>query len=193
MGVHPLDAEGRPIPDASWPPGRQAPGRLERLRRFLNTRNRESGADHLGEPVRATRWLVGDGWETAPDAAELAALRLFRDELHAAVRARRAGQQWPAATADVRLAVGGDDAGARLVGTGEGVDRIIGDLLGIAVEADLVGTLGRLRVCANEHCQWSYYDRSKNGRGQWCAMAACGQRQKMRRYRARQRAAARIG
>ena len=53
------------IPDASWPPGREAPRRLERARRFLNTTNRENGADHLGEPIRAARWLAGEGWDGA--------------------------------------------------------------------------------------------------------------------------------
>ena len=56
------------IPDASWPPGRAAPGRLERARRFVNTVNRENGADHLGEPLRAAQWLAGDGWALEPSA-----------------------------------------------------------------------------------------------------------------------------
>ena len=192
MGEHPRDPEGRIIPDGSWPPTRRAPGRLERLRRFLNTINRENGADHLSEPARAARWLAGDGWPLVPDEADLVILRRFRDELHAALHDRAAGRppRWPAATAEVPVAVcSGDDGGLQLVGGGVGIDRVVGELLAIAVEAELTGTLRRLRVCANEHCAWSFYDHSKNVQGQWCTMAACRQRQKMRPYRARQRSA----
>ena len=89
------------------------------------------------------------------------------------------------ASATLGVDVTGD--GPVLVGRGSSADRVIGDLLAIVVEARADGSFGRLRVCANEHCQWSYYDRSKNGAGTWCSMDACGQRQKMRRYRARQR------
>lgn len=179
------------IPDASWPSGRTAPGRLERVRRFLNTVNRESGADHLGEPVRAARWLAGDRWLLEPSIDELAELRRFRDELHAGIAMRHVnGATWPAAAAQVRLGVTIDANGPALVGTGERVELIVAELVGILVEAELAGTLRRLRTCTNHHCQWSFYDRSKNAGGRWCAMAACGQRQKMRRYRARQRAGA---
>lgn len=179
------------IPDASWPPGRAAPGRLERVRRFVNTFNRESGADHLGEPRRAAQWLAGDGWALQPSADELVELRQFRADLHGAIAQRpRGGSTWPAAVAGVRLGVTADADGVALVGTGERVGLMVSELVGIVVEAELAGTLARLRTCTNEHCQWSYYDRSKNAGGQWCAMSACGQRQKMRRYRARQRAGA---
>jgi predicted RNA-binding Zn ribbon-like protein len=192
MGEHPRDPEGRVIPDGSWPPTRRAPDRLERLRRFLNTVHRENGADHLSEPVRAARWLAGDGWSLVPDESDLVTLRGFRDELHSALRDRGGGRvpRWPAATTGAPLAVrSGDGGDLQLVGGGAGVDRVVGELLAVLVEAALMGTLRRLRVCANEHCAWTFYDHSKNVQGQWCTMAACGQRQKMRRYRARQRSA----
>jgi hypothetical protein len=187
MSGHPVDPEGRMIPDASWPPGRTAPGRYERARRFLNTTNRENGADHLGEPVRAARWLAAEGWAVRPSWAELIELRRFRDELYELVRQRWAAP-WPTEVDSVRLGLqrGGD--GVVLTGTGEGVERIVGDVLAIVLEARLNGTLMRLRVC--DHCHWSYYDRSRNAGGHWCSMGTCGQREKMRRYRARRRAAA---
>lgn len=189
MIEHPVDAEGRLIPDASWPPGREAPGRLEHVRRFLNTTNRESGADHLGEPVRAARWLAGEGWQARPDDAALTALRQFRDELHGTIDQlpEPPVSTWPAAVRTAALALDLAEAGPRLVGAGSGTDRVVNDLLAIVVEAQANGSLARLRVCANEHCRWSFFDRSKSRTGQWCSMLACGQRQKMRRYRARKR------
>ena len=119
MSGQPVDAEGRMIPDASWPPGRGAPGRLELARRFLNTTNRENGADHLGEPIRAARWLAGEGWAAHPSAAELLELRRFRDELYELVR-QRWEAAWPSAVDRVRLGVRRDADDVRLVGAEAG-------------------------------------------------------------------------
>jgi hypothetical protein len=44
---HPRDEFGRVLPDASWPPDRQAPGDIEFLRRFCNSINRENGAERF--------------------------------------------------------------------------------------------------------------------------------------------------
>ena len=177
------------IPDASWPPERVAPGRFERARRFLNTTNRENGADHLGEPVRAACWLAGEGWAVRPSADELVELRRFRDELYDLVRQRWAAP-WPSVVDSVRLGVKRESDDVHLVGTGDGVACIVGDVLSSVLEARLDGTLTRLRVC--DHCHWSYYDHSRNAGGHWCSMGTCGQREKMRRYRARRRAATQV-
>jgi len=190
MSIHPLDEEGRVIPDASWPPGRGAPGRLEHVRRFLNTTNRESGADHLAEPGRAGRWLAAEGWTISVQWSEVAELCRFRTQLHAVIAAgfEEPRRVWPAAFTDAALALDSEDGTLHLVGAGHGAERVVNDLVAIVVHADADGTLGRLAVCANDHCGWSFYDRSKNRTGQWCSMTACGQRQKMRRYRSRHRA-----
>lgn len=47
----------------------------------------------------------------------------------------------------------------------------------------------RIKVCANHDCQWSFYDESKNRSRRWCGAASCGTADKVRRFRARQRAA----
>jgi predicted RNA-binding Zn ribbon-like protein len=42
----------------------------------------------------------------------------------------------------------------------------------------------RLKRCASpDSCGWLFYDDSKGGQRRWCAMAACGTVEKMRRYR----------
>jgi predicted RNA-binding Zn ribbon-like protein len=43
----------------------------------------------------------------------------------------------------------------------------------------------RLRVCAGAGCGWFFFDRSKGGRRRWCNMDVCGNRVKVRAYRAR--------
>jgi predicted RNA-binding Zn ribbon-like protein len=47
----------------------------------------------------------------------------------------------------------------------------------------------RIKTCANHECQWSFYDASKNRSRRWCGSATCGTADKVRRFRARQRAA----
>ena len=123
------------------------------------------------------------------DVDELRSVRRLRSELHAAIAAQSVGSApaWPVALGAVRLAVTSTAAGPELTGTGTGVERVASDLVAIVVQAHADGSLARLGVCANGHCGWAFYDRSRNRTGQWCSMAACGQRQKMRRYRARRR------
>ncbi|ATY09290.1 hypothetical protein CU254_01465 [Amycolatopsis sp. AA4] len=48
-----------------------------------------------------------------------------------------------------------------------------------ALEKDLPG---RLRACANDECQLFLLDRSRANRARWCSMAACGNREKVRRH-----------
>lgn len=45
--------------------------------------------------------------------------------------------------------------------------------------------LARLRECASETCGWLFLDQSKNRSRRWCDMRGCGNRTKIRRYRAR--------
>lgn len=51
----------------------------------------------------------------------------------------------------------------------------------------LNGHRARLRQCANPECGWVILDRSPTGRRRWCEMKACGNRAKVRRFRARAR------
>lgn len=52
------------------------------------------------------------------------------------------------------------------------------------------GDPSRIKTCANHECQWSFYDESKNRSRRWCGAASCGTADKVRRFRARQRATA---
>lgn len=45
-------------------------------------------------------------------------------------------------------------------------------------------TWERVKACAETDCQWAFYDRSRNRSGRWCDMAVCGNRTKVRAYRA---------
>ena len=47
------------------------------------------------------------------------------------------------------------------------------------------GHPNRIRVCANDRCQWVFYDASRSGRRRWCDMTTCGNRAKAARHRAK--------
>jgi predicted RNA-binding Zn ribbon-like protein len=47
----------------------------------------------------------------------------------------------------------------------------------------LTGDLRRVKRCPDHDCLWLFHDRSKNLSRRWCAMEACGARDKVRRFR----------
>ena len=50
------------------------------------------------------------------------------------------------------------------------------------------GDLVRVRECGSATCEWLFIDKSRNHTRRWCDMNDCGNRAKVRRFRARQRA-----
>ena len=66
------------------------------------------------------------------------------------------------------------------------------EVLAAAITAYLAevaaGTWPRLKACANDECQWAYFDSSRNGSRRWCDMADCGNLAKQRRFRERRKA-----
>ena len=57
-----------------------------------------------------------------------------------------------------------------------------------AALAELVATeSARLKVCDNPECRFAFYDSSKNRTRRWCSHTTCGNRHKLRAFRARQR------
>jgi len=67
--------------------------------------------------------------------------------------------------------------------TGEALARLAMPL----VEAIAAGDTTRFRICDNDACRWAFEDASRAGRRRWCDMATCGNRDKVRRFRSRQR------
>ena len=63
----------------------------------------------------------------------------------------------------------------------------LGSVLAELHHAAEVAKLDRLKMCASEECRWIFFDRSKPATRRWCSSALCGNRQKTRAYRGRQR------
>jgi predicted RNA-binding Zn ribbon-like protein len=70
---------------------------------------------------------------------------------------------------------------------GKGVAAAFGAVVAIAFVRAFDGSFDHLKLCASETCRAVFYDRSKNHSGRWCSMSTCGNRNKVRAWRERQR------
>ena len=180
-------------------PRELAPGELASVQRFINSADLEDGTDELRDVVGAVAWLRENlGLERGASLDEAARQRLLavREGLRALALANNDGELDAAAVAAMRSAAGEvrltpvvDNGGVRLAMCTGGVDGVIARLLSTVAESTVDGTWRRLKACRSHTCVWAFYDRSKNASGAWCRMdGSCGNRDKVRRYRARKRA-----
>jgi predicted RNA-binding Zn ribbon-like protein len=66
---------------------------------------------------------------------------------------------------------------------GSELGRVLGELQTLSA----TGQLARLKMCQSPECGWIFFDRSKPANRRWCSSAKCGNREKTRSYRRRQR------
>jgi predicted RNA-binding Zn ribbon-like protein len=64
-----------------------------------------------------------------------------------------------------------------------GLGRIVAQFFALAE----TGRLDRLKVCSSDECHWAFFDCSKPSNRRWCSSSLCGNRQKTRAYRERQK------
>jgi predicted RNA-binding Zn ribbon-like protein len=176
---------------------RSAPGELERVRRFVNTRQIGRGTELLTDPAAMADWFVAEG--LAPGGlratrADLSRAIELREALRKVLAAHNVGESAPADPSRILDATAGrarlrlhfeDDGGASLVPDAAGVDGAFGRLLAIVHDAIAQGTWTRLKACRDHTCAWAFYDHTKNHSGAWCSMERCGNRAKARTHRER--------
>jgi len=174
------------------------PEQLALVEAFANTVDVEEGTDELTSVERFGRWLSAQGRDEPVAPADLdlawqlrAALRL---ELSSHDTEAPAGEPTEVpgdhrAELD-RLAEGlplrarFTDGGVGLAPTAGGVPGLLAEIVAAMVLAERDGTWARLKICREDSCRWTYYDRSKNSSKCWCG-ASCGNRNKTRAYRQR--------
>jgi predicted RNA-binding Zn ribbon-like protein len=183
-------------------PVRGTPERLEALRDFVNTIDREEETDELATPAALARWLVERGLLPAGEGELSEADHARAIELREALRGMALANNGEAASAAATAAVERlareavlearfpGEGGWRLEPRAAGMAGSLGRLIAIMVEAMADGTWSRLKACSAETCQWLFYDTSKNRSGHWCSMRVCGNRAKARQFRARRRTGA---
>jgi predicted RNA-binding Zn ribbon-like protein len=175
----------------------EAPGELELVRRFVNTRDIEDGSEELHSPDALLTWfaavdLLDD--EAAADEKDLERALTLREGIRALLLANNGEETETVRIRDLNRAIGSvcltvrfdDNGGATLKPESAGVSAALGRILTAVVRAMDEGSWGRLKTCPNDACQWAFYDHSKNRSGKWCTMEVCGNRMKARAFRQRQ-------
>jgi predicted RNA-binding Zn ribbon-like protein len=71
------------------------------------------------------------------------------------------------------------------VPTNYGWDWIVAEIVRSFAEALEGGETARIKICRNDDCRWVFYDRTKGKTRCWCSDKSCGNRERVRRARAR--------
>jgi predicted RNA-binding Zn ribbon-like protein len=166
------------------------------LRHFTHHGVQHQQAEELPDAAALGEWLRERGLidrGVVPSRKTFdAALRLrasIRDYLRCepAERHRRASmlESLDQAMVPFALRVSAGRDGIRLVPSDAqaGLSAVVAEFYNAAAN----GTLERLKMCAADECQRVFYDRSKPGTRRWCQSTLCGNREKTRTYRERQR------
>lgn len=181
---------------AENPPGKPAPEPLHLVQRFVNSVDLEAGEEELASPEALRAWLAERDLMGAREAVSATDLRRaidVREGLRALMLANN-GHELNGAKVErldraagrgaIRLRFGPEPA---LVPAATGVDGAIGRLMAIVAGAVAEDTWRRMKACSSDSCEWAFYDTSKNRSGRWCSMASCGNQDKARAFRERQR------
>jgi predicted RNA-binding Zn ribbon-like protein len=166
-------------------------------RRYMESGTAHAGGDEIETPRLLEAWMRERGLlhrrEHVDAGGHRAALELrktLRDFLLNPPEDRRrdkeAARQLTATSRKFPLMLAVCDEGAvELVPVpgSNALGRVLGQMIGLA------GTdrLARLKTCASDECHWIFFDRSKPANRHWCSSSICGNRQKTRAYRERQR------
>jgi predicted RNA-binding Zn ribbon-like protein len=189
---------------------------VQRCLSFVNTRSgRETdnptetlvSFEALLDWARAAGLLRGEEAERLVSRAKrrhtdaervLSQARTLRELLHDVFTQTRQGHSPAPATLEAlsahlsgwyhhgRLAPSGDTLQWVYAG-GDKLDRVLWEVARTATRLLTSPTLARVRPCASHDCGWWFADETKNGSRRWCDMKICGNREKLRRFRQRDR------
>lgn len=175
------------------------PAGAELLCAYANTLDVDVDADPseaLPDAAALTLWLRERGLlhgDEPADDGDLGLAITLRSGLREAMMLHHEGNHTSpvpnleAAATELPLQVTFDGTRPRLAPVLGGVRGGLAWLLVAIAESQAEGTWVRLKLCIAEDCLLAFYDASKNHSRRWCSMGECGNRQKTRNYRARQR------
>lgn len=173
-----------------------APDEVAVVRDFVNTTDLETATDDLSTRAELTGYLHEAGLlprRTPSTQDDLGLAHQLRQGLRRALELNHDGASEPIPELDDALArlpleLRWDGASAVLAPTRSGVAGAF-SLVAIAMNRAVAEhSWWRLKICSSDECEWAYYDASKNRSRNWCEYG-CGNRIKVRAYRARQRSA----
>ena len=173
------------------------PHNLQLVIDFVNTLDVEAGEDRTDTPVHLADWLGEQGLR-APDGTPLGTPELeqameLRESLRGVLVGHSRHEEIAGAAGHLedvaergRLSVRfGADGAVEIVPRADGYPGLLARLLVPVAHASMDGSWARVKACVADDCQWAFYDQSRNRSGRWCDMAVCGNRTKVRTYRAK--------
>jgi predicted RNA-binding Zn ribbon-like protein len=155
--------------------------------------------DRMRDPKDAAIFLnsVGLWWRAHSDSIRwtmpsgpiprdaLGRMRQMRDAVQALADRDHAGYQRRVKALAEHYTYRLDSEAGSMRSTARGWDAFIAGLL--PALAELGEHSDRLRRCANEECRWMILDTTRNGSRTWCHSTLCGNKMRVRRFRARER------
>jgi predicted RNA-binding Zn ribbon-like protein len=163
---------------------------------FVNTLDLTPFQEALDSPEALERWFSEHGLvETGYKATErdLAEAIELREALRTLLAAKNGVPGDVAAAAKVLDSVARDaDLAVRFTPDGLQIEPCLdacggalGRILAAVATAMADGTWTRMKACRAEDCKWAFVDEARNQSRAWCSMRSCGNRHKVRAYRAR--------
>jgi predicted RNA-binding Zn ribbon-like protein len=169
------------------------------LRRYVVQGVAHDPGDELATPTQLQNWLQARGLlkrglrvsraEHRDALALRDALRIFL----AASPVERPSAAGPLEASAARFPLEVTASRDRVLDLRPVAGRATGGLGGVLAELVRLsdgGRLERVKICDSDECRWVFYDRSKPGNRRWCSSDRCGNREKTRTYRKRQRSGA---
>ena len=174
----------------------KATGDLGLIQAFVNTVDLMPLHEQLQDPNTLQAWLVANGLMDASDSADEADLKhaiAVREAMRGLIGGNSGVRVYPIDLATLTKAAGesrlrmrfGPDGRPRLEPEASGAVGAIGRLVATLYAAMQEEGWERLKLFGSDPCRWVFYDRSKNQSSRWCKMASCGNREKARRFRAK--------
>jgi predicted RNA-binding Zn ribbon-like protein len=166
-------------------------------RRYVEAGVTHAGGDQIETPRKLESWMLergllhrGEHVSAREHRAALALRQGLRSFLlnppEQRPQAREAARQLTAASREFPLILAVSEDGAVKLVPPSG-SNALGAVLGEMIALAQTQRLFRLKTCASDECHWIFFDRSKPANRHWCSSSVCGNRQKTRAYRLRQR------
>ena len=176
-----------------------ARGDVGLVQAFVNTVDLDPGAEELKDPNTLRAWLVANdlmSGDSQADEADLKNAIAVREAIRGMIGGNSGLRIYPVDLATLNSAAAASrlrmhfapDGRPRLEPEASGAVGAIGRLVAALYSAMQDDEWERLKLCGSDSCRWAFYDRSKNQSSRWCNMASCGNREKARRFRKRERA-----
>jgi predicted RNA-binding Zn ribbon-like protein len=176
---------------------------------FLNSMHHDwrgggRSEDRLDRPGWLDKWLTDHQLTVSrpPLPEEMAAMKQLRTDLYRMVEKLVSGSRpgseelhelnrvMAAGAVFRQIAPDGDGYRLDLTAAGQNWPQVMADIAASFAKSLAEGEPSRFRICDNPDCLWVYYDDTRNRSKRYCDDKMCGNLMKVRRFRARKKAAA---